>query len=494
MGLGRLSSKIYATKPAKLPSRTSASEPLYQGASVDGAVAALNLHQLESAQRQASEVLEREPENARATHILGLVAQERGNSAEALEWITRSIKLAPHIPAFHNNLGEALRKSDRLEEALLSYQEALRLKEEYSDAHFNMGIAYRYLGQGEKALACNRRAVALSPHDPEIHLNLSITQFLTGDWENGFIEYEWRWKAQSFGTPRRNFRQPQWKGQDVKGKTVLVHAEQGFGDSIQFCRYVPLLAERGASVTVEVHPEVKELLKCLPARVIARGEAVGDFDFHCPMLSLPLGCGTRLDNVPAEVPYLRASSESIAKWAQRLHSAGWTGKKVGLVWAGRPTHKNDHNRSLFLEQFLPLGSVDGIRLISLQQGGAAGQAHRFLDSQTSGMAVEQYGPFDDFADTAGLVANLDLLISVDTAVVHLAGSLGKPVWMLNPLVCDWRWLLGRDDSPWYPTMRIFRQAETGKWEEAIQRVADALKEWVLSDQETDTLQGSPLVL
>lgn len=327
------------------------------------------------------------------------------------------------------------------------------------------------------ALKCNRRAAALSPNDPEIHLNLSITQFLTGEWASGFREYEWRWRAASFGSPRRDFSQPQWTGQDLAGKTILVHAEQGFGDTIQFCRYARLLQRRGAGVTIEVQRELKQLLShCLGTRTIARGEELGPFDYHCPMLSLPTAFGTTLDNIPNESPYLIADPIKVAAWAERLKVDRRGELRVGLVWAGRPTHKNDKNRSIMLESFRPLSTIPGIRLLCVQQGEPAQQLRSCSWVVNNGeLIVKEYGPLTDFADTAALLTNLDILISVDIAVAHLAGALGRTVWMLNPFVGDWRWLPDQADTPWYPTMRIIRQHRTGMWDEAIERLASELR-------------------
>jgi len=475
LGWENSEAKIYAVSSNRKPAKAEYSAQV-QIMTVADAIKAMEAQDLNSAKVIAEKILVHEPDNAKAMQVLGLVAYEQDQLELALEWMHKSIAIGPNVPAFHNNLGEALRKTNRLEESLLSYETALHLKEDYSDAHYNMGISLRFLGRVKEALVCNQRAAELSPNDPEIRLNLSITYFLIGDWLNGFKEYEWRWRAKSFGTPRRTFAKPRWRGEDLHGKTLLIHAEQGFGDSIQFCRYIPLLVERGAHVTVEVQPEVKELLSCLPAKVISRGEELASYDYQCPMLSLPLEFGTTINTVPSPIAYLKVDPDRIARWACQLQEPGATGKKVGLVWAGRPTHKNDRNRSLLLRQLLPLGSIPGIRWISLQQGDAARQADAFTAQECDGMRIEHSPKFSDFSDTAALLMNLDLLITVDTSVAHLAGALGKRVWMLNPFVCDWRWMPGHEDTAWYPTMQIFPQFKTGDWSSAIECIARALRE------------------
>jgi tetratricopeptide (TPR) repeat protein len=480
LGSTQIETKVYAqsSRPHFSTQVDSLSEKIKSSLTEDfnAAVHALEAGRYAEADANCRRIVKCDPSHARATHLIGLVAHNTGDQTKAIEWMRRSIDFDPSIPAFHNNLGEAMRLSDLLVDALASYQAAIRLKPDFAEAHFNMGIAHRYLGDFHAALACNRRAVALSPDDPEIHLNLSITQFLTDDWAAGFVEYEWRWRAASFGSPRRNFSQPRWAGQDLAAKTILVHAEQGFGDTIQFCRYAPLLRQRGAAVTMEVQPELKKLLaQSLDARVIARGEELGPFNYCSPMLSLPRIFGTRLDSVPIREPYLLADADKVKQFATRLDVDGRREFRVGLVWAGRPTHKNDKNRSIVLETFRPLANIQGIRLISLQQGEATQQLLSWSSSVGGPrLPIEEYGRFADFTETAGLLANLDLLISVDTAVAHLAAALGRPVWLLNPFVCDWRWPPDRDATPWYPTMRIFRQHRTGNWAETIERVAKEL--------------------
>ena len=268
------------------------------------------------------------------------------------------------------------------------------------------------------------------------------------------------------------FAQPPWDGSELNGKTVLLHAEQGLGDSIQFVRYVPMVRDRGGKVVLQCQPALSRLFTGLPGidRVIKNGDPIPRFDAHCPLLSLPRAFGTTLDSIPASVPYLTADPAAALDWAKRL--ADRPGKKVGIVWAGRAGYVGDRTRSLSLTTLAPLACASGITWYSLQKGYAAAQ----ISDAPQGMElIDRTAELNDFADTAALIANLDLVISVDTAVAHLAGAMGKSVWTLLPYAPDWRWLLNRDDSPWYPTMRLFRQQRPGDWGEVIQRIAESLR-------------------
>jgi hypothetical protein len=262
----------------------------------------------------------------------------------------------------------------------------------------------------------------------------------------------------------------------LEGRTILLHAEQGFGDVIQFIRYLPLVEQRGGRIIVECQAELQRLFQTTAERcqIVIRGQPLPAFDLHCPLLSLPRAFGTALANIPGTEPYLQADAEQVGRWQRRLGEFD-SMVKVGLAWAGSPTHKKDRNRSMKLARLAPLGQAPGVRFFSLQKGATAAQAK----TPPPGMdLVDWTEELKDFADTAALIANLDLVIAVDTAVVHLAGAMGKPVWTLLPFVPDWRWLLEREDSPWYPTMRLFRQNSWGDWDSVITRVADALSQWV----------------
>ena len=294
----------------------------------------------------------------------------------------------------------------------------------------------------------------VDPDLAEAHWNLALALLATGDFERGWQEHEWRWRANVIG-PEQSFRQPLWLGaEDLTGKTILLHNEQGLGDALQFVRYAPQVRQRGARVVLRVQRPLLSLMAGLAGadHVIAEGDALPEFDYHCPLLSLPLAFGTHLQNIPAGIPYLHPAADRLAKWQSILGER--TAPRIGLAWSGNPAHKNDRNRSIALKQLLPLLSVPGVRFVSLQRD------LREDDAAVLGnlpALVSIGAQLDDFADTAAAISLLDLVITVDTAVAHLAGALGKPVWVLLPFAPDWRWLLKREDSPWYPTARLFRQ-------------------------------------
>ena len=296
-----------------------------------------------------------------------------------------------------------------------------------------------------------------------------------GDLAAGWDEYEWRWKTPQMVNYQRGFAQPLWLGEPAEGRTLLIYAEQGFGDTLQFCRYVPMAAERGARIILEVPRHLFRLMHSLPGvtQVVAHGETLPPFDLQCPMLSLPLALGTTtLEAIPATVPYLHADTMQVAAWRARLAAMGHQGVRVGLVWAGSPRKQLaiasalDRRRSIAPERLAPLFTLPGVQFFSLQKDGPAPPAEFAL--------LDVMHEMGDFADTAGLIANLDLVISVDTSVAHLAGALGKPVWVMDRSDPCWRWLVGRSGSPWFPTLRLFRQPEPGDWQAVIDGVRSEL--------------------
>jgi Tfp pilus assembly protein PilF len=416
------------------------------------------------------------PNNADAHNNLGNALKDKGQLDEAIAAFRQAIALNPNIPEAHNNLGNVLTDRGQLDEAIAAFRRAIALRGNYAQAHNNLGNALKDERQLDEAIAAFRQAIALNPNIPEAHHNLSLALLTRGDFQQGWEEHEWRWRCKDFPSAPRNFAQPQWDGRELEGRTLLLHTEQGLGDAIQFVRYVPLAAQRGGKIIIECQAELQRLFQTMDERcqIVPRGQPLPGFDLHCPLLSLPRVFRTTLANVPKEAPYLHADAEDAGRWENRLADDSLI-VKVGLAWAGSPTHKNDRNRSIKLARLAPLGQVPGARFFSLQKGEAAAEAK----TPPTGMElVDWTEELKDFADTAALIANLDLVIAVDTAVVHLAGAMGKPVWTLSPYVSDWRWLLDRDDSPWYPTMRLFRQPARGDWDSVITRVADALSLWI----------------
>jgi tetratricopeptide (TPR) repeat protein len=428
---------------------------------------------LDDAAGLIGESLRRTPANAAAHANLALVHHARGDYAAALAECDAALRLQRHYPEAHYNRGNALRELGRLEDAIASYERALRLRPDFLGPLVNRARTLRDLGRFGAALAGNARALALAPDLAEAHLNQAMIHLLQGDFARGLPEFEWRWRDAQLAAARRDFAVPRWHGDaDLAGRTLLIHAEQGLGDTLQFARYAPLLAAAGARVVLEVQPPLKNLLRSLPGgiEVVARGDALPPFDLHCPLLSLPLALGTRLDSIPAAVPYLQPDTSRLASWQARLGPA--SGPRVGLIWSGNPDHNNDRNRSLPLAALAPLFRPE-LEFVSLQPAIRAADLETLHDLS---LPLRHFGDdLHDFADTAALASCVDLIIAVDTAGAHLAGALGRPLWLLLPWLPDWRWLLGREDSPWYPTARLFRQPRTQDWASVLNAVARCLE-------------------
>jgi Flp pilus assembly protein TadD len=417
------------------------------------------------------QILAHLPDHPEALHGLGLVAGRAGDADSAIGLIRRAISNNPLSPAYHYNLGVALNEKGRLEEAIESYRKTIQLKPDYTEAHNNLGVALRETGQFEEAIGEYRRAITIQPDFADAHWNLAQSLLLTGDFAQGWQEYEWRWKVPSL-TPRRAFSQPQWNGQALGGRTILLHAEQGFGDTIQFVRYAQCVAERGGRVILESPPELARLLAgCAGVgKVIARGEPLPAFEAHSSLASLPFIFSTDLKTIPADVPYLLADGDLHQRWNKRLGNSPGR-RKVGLVWSGRPNYKDHRKRAVDLSQLAPLAKIPDLDFYSLQIGDPAKQP------RPAGMKLTDFPrELTDFAQTAAVIANLDLIVTVDTAVAHLAGAMGRPTWVLLPSIADWRWMRERSDSPWYPTMRLIRQKARGDWEGAVQVLAAQLAE------------------
>ncbi len=393
-----------------------------------------------------------QPQNASALNNLGLALQKLGRLDEALAAFNQAAKLKPDYAEYLNNLGMTLGDTGHLEEALATFRQVIALNPNHAQYFYHMGIALEDLNRPQDALAAYQQAITLNPNHPESHMSTGIVRLLLGDLATGWKEYEWRAKCPQIPM-QRNIPQPQWTGDDPNGKTILLHWEQGLGDTIQFIRYAPLIAARGATVLLKCQPELEILMKTVDGiTAIATDEKnLPPFQFHCPLASLPLAFGTTLETIPAKIPYVTAPPDRIKAWRNRLDPAD-SRIRVGLSWAGQPKHRNDRRRSMRLEQFSPLAEVKSARFFSLQKGMAATQS----SAPPPGMDFVDWTPdLHNFAETAALITNLDLIICVDTSVAHLAGAMGKPVWLLLPFVPDWRWMENRTDSPWYPTLKSF---------------------------------------
>jgi len=415
------------------------------------------------------------PDFADAYNNLGTVLQAQGRLAEAVACCQRAIDLKPDFAIACCNLGAALQAQDRLDEAVAGYQKAIKLKPDYPQAYIGLGSTLQRQGRLAEAVTCFRKVIELRPDDPDAHNNLAMTLLMRGEMAAGWAEYEWRWKTPQMIRHRRDFANPQWSGEAAEGRTLLIHAEQGFGDTVQFCRYAPLAAARGLRVIMDVPTPLVRLMRSLAGvdLVVAHGDEPPQFDLHCPMLSMPLALGTTLETIPGAVPYLQADGAQVGMWHSRLATMAKKDPRIGLAWAGNPRNHSptwaavDRRRSLALDRLAPLFGLAGLHFFSLQKD----RSEVPVDFPLTDLMNEM----EDFADTAALIANLDLVISVDTAVVHLAGALGKPVWMLDRFESDWRWLIGRRDSLWYPTLRLYRQPYPGDWESVLADVARDLR-------------------
>jgi tetratricopeptide (TPR) repeat protein len=423
------------------------------------------------------------PEFAPTWSNRACVLRDLGRPADALASCDQAIALQPEYADAWSNRANALSDLNRPQDAQQSYQRALDFAPAFTDAWNNLGLTLVDLNQHEQALQSYERALTLSPEFAEAHWNESLCLLQLGRLAEGWQKYEWRWKRNRIKASQRVFEQPLWLGDfPIDGKTILLHAEQGLGDTLQFCRYAALVSGLGAKVILEVPSELIRLLTNLDGvtQLIEQGQPLPPFDCHCPLLSLPLAFKTELASIPGTTPYLFADTQASQRWAERIaHDGGNDGLKVGLVWAGgsRPhvaeLRKNDARRSITLDVLRPILEVPHVRFYSLQKGPAAQQLAQKMPEPAQ-QVVDYTEELTDFADTAALVASLDLVISVDTAVAHLAGALGKPVWILNRFDTCWRWMLERQDSPWYPSAQLFRQPVLGDWDSAIQSARAAL--------------------
>lgn len=471
------------------------------------------LGRLEEAAASFARALELEPDNVAALHNVGNLLLNGGKAAGARAAFERVMQLAPELAEARNGLGAALQDLGDLDGAEASYREALRLKPELAEAHCNLGNLAKRRGQLETAklhyeqaaalnpglvearsnlglIAQNQgklaearehfdHAIALDPGSADARWNLCLLDLLEGKLETGWKDYEIRY-ARPQSAPRR-FPGPLWRGEPLNGARILLHSEQGLGDTLQFLRYVPLVQAAGGAVILDVQTPVRRLVEGM-AGVTLRAEGAAEmpeYAWQCPLMGLPLAFGTTLATIPHEVPYLTAPQDSL----EAANKLEWPAEalRVGLVWSGNPEHKEDRYRSLSLSQLKPVLQVEGVRFFSLQLSAPAARP-----AEMSSAIADLQGAIQDFADTAALMTHLDLVITVDTAVAHLAGALAKPVWVLLPFAPDWRWLTERGDSPWYPTMRLFRPPAILAWESVIARVCVELEEMERGSQVSAT--------
>ena len=438
----------------------------------------LGMGQLEEAAKHFRKAIQIRSHDAYAFCNLGCALTRMKRFDEALAMLDRAIALAPDLADAINNRGSLLMATDRAEEALADFERAVAVKPDFANGHFNRGICLDDLLRPDEALKSYKASLALNPDDGDTHWSIALNRLRVGDFKTGWAEAEWRWKAPSLRTKRRNWNRPLWLGAEpVAGKTLLLHNDQGLGDAIQFCRYIPLLAERGARVILEIDLPLKGLLSSIGGitQCVVEGEALPDHDFQCPLMSLPLAFKTEIDTIPSSVPYVAVDRHD-GRWETFLGSTGLP--RIGIVWSGSPTHLNDHNRSIPLKAMTPLLDVEA-QVVSLQKNARESDLATLRERSDILDAAPQLG---SFAETAALIQHLDLVISVDTSVAHLAGALGLPVWILLPYVPDFRWLLDRDDSPWYPTARLFRQTATRDYADVLDRVRTDLNERIAASR------------
>jgi tetratricopeptide (TPR) repeat protein len=511
-------------------------------------------HRLDEAVACYQQALRLDPQIADAYNNLANALAQQEKLAEAVSCYEQALRLNPDRKEIHFNLGISLERLEKPVEATRSYNAALRLDPNYAEAHMNLGNVLAQQGKTDDAIKCYEQVLKTKPGDAEAltnignvhrdqahfddalacfehalrqnpqtagpHHNRALLWLLLGKWTEGWPEYEWRWKTSDF--TRLSFQQPRWDGSPLQGRSILLVAEQGLGDTVQFLRYVPLVEQRGGRVIVQCQPALKRLLQESAGikNLIVQGAPLPKFDVYSPLLSLPGILKTSPSTVPADVPYIHPKTELVGQWRRNLSGvrrpvssvkntlSSDTGHRtpdsgllrVGIAWQGSPAYRFDRQRSIPLKEFACLANVPGVQLISLQKGPGTEQVKSGVRSPVSGVknpadsghrtpdsgrfCFDLGDCFDEasgpFMDTAAVMESLDLVITSDTVIPHLAGALGIPVWVALPLIPDWRWLLQREDSPWYPTMRLFRQTRKGQWEDVFVRIAGQLAKVVLS--------------
>ena len=418
--------------------------------------------------------IEIKPDNAIAYVNSGAIFQEQGDLEKAVTSFNHAIELDPNNAEGHSNLGVAILHQGKHEEAAAHCAHSIELKPDYTNAYYNQGVILQSQGKMVESIDSYNKVIKSKDAftKAQAYLNRSIVFLLAGNFEQGWKEYEWRLRTKDYES--RVFSQPRWDGTPLDGRSILVHAEQGYGDTIQFVRYLPLIREKSGYVIFECQKDLCRLLRNCAGidEIIEKDPACGtshQSDAQIPLLSLPGVFGTTLATIPSDVPYITIDREVVDQWQSRLKQDD--NFKVGILWAGNPDHKNDRNRSCSLADFAPLADIPEVTFYSLQKELASVET---LDPPEGMKLVDMKDELNDFADTAGLISNLDLVISVDTSVVHLAGAIGRPVWSLLPFAPDFRWLLERDDSPWYPSMRLFRQSQPGDWYGVFERMKKEL--------------------
>jgi Flp pilus assembly protein TadD len=444
-------------------------------APIDKLDVALKLHDkgnLAEAERIYREILAQEPNHPDALHLLGLVAHQTGHHEQAVSLIGRAIRLRSGVALYYNNLGQSLRNLTRFDDARAAFSQAIAINPNFAEAYCNMATICQLVGEFREALVWCERALAIDAEHVNTHYNRALSWLALGDFPRGWAEYEWRWQREEFR--RALDTMPEWDGSPLEGRRLFVRSEQGLGDTLQYVRFISVLQEMGASLELAIPPSLAPLLLQSGIRPFATDDTqAAPYDVHTTLVSLPNRLGTTLETIPAQVPYLFADEARVALWRERMQRIA--GFRVGIAWQGNPKFPQDRWRSIPLGEFAPLAQVAGVRLFCLQKNHGLEQ----LEQLGGAFQVVDLRPEYDveegaFLNAAAIMRNLDLVITTDTALAHLAGALGVRVWVLLGIGADFRWLSGRSDSPWYPTMRLFRQARLGDWTELLNRVAGEL--------------------
>src|SRR5215470_16144991 len=471
----------------------------------DQALALFRGGRLAEAKRIARRILADQPKHGQALHLLGVALSQQGNHTEALRYIDAAMQIEGQSSSIYNsrgnvfaalqrydeavanydkaialksdfaepfcNRGGALQELNRFDEALASYDKAIALTPDYAEAFCSRGATLQALKRLDEALASYDKAIALNPHYADAYMNRALIRLLLGRYHEGWPDNEWRWKVKDCASNRPNIKTPTWQGENLSGRHILVFSEQGLGDVIQFVRFLPLLAERKCKVTLLAPAKLVSLLRLSSDQIeiiseLGNGESI---DFHFPLMSLPHAFDTRLETIPSKTPYLVAPPERVKVWEEWLPKS--RALRVGAGWAGNPIFSTDTSRSIGLPRLSPLLSVPGVQFISLQKDLRSGDEELLRQHP---QVIHVGDRLENFGETAAVMSLLDLVISSDTAPVHLAGALGRPVWVLLRHIPDWRWLLDRDDSPWYPSARLFRQPVAGDWQSVVAKVIEEL--------------------
>ncbi len=429
---------------------------------------------LDEAESILRHVIAEAGEHHPALHLMGIVAFKQDRVAESVRLMERSIAVAPMMALYYRNICEVYRVLGQLDEALVAGRRAAALAPDDVHCYHNLGVLHYHRLELDEAIACGERAIALDSGFAGAHFGIAEASLLRGDFERGWEEYEWRMKLANAPPLLPPSERPQWDGAPLRDGTLLLIADQGYGNVIQFARYIPWAAERCPHLAIACSAELHAVIEQQPGAgsLFDHWERAPEFIAYCPLSGLPRLAGTRLETIPGGIPYVRADPARSAAWAERLDALLPPNyRRIGIAWAGRPTHHNDRNRSTVLATFAPLTEIPGIALVSLQKGPAQAQ----IGGYWGHAPLVNLGPeIRDFADTMAVLDCLERVVSVDTSIIHLAGAMGREAWVMLPHAPDWRWLLNRSDTPWYPTLRLFRQGAERSWTAVIAGIASEI--------------------